>query len=336
MKNLINRIFWYTCIITVSRFMASLMSSSCFSKSFSKFIKTFSTISNLRLLCIVMLTGSMLLLSGCSHLIVLNPKGVIAVAEKKLLIDAVLLMLIIVVPVIVLTFVIARRYRSSNLKAKYTPNWSHSVMLELIWWSIPLAIIIVLATLTWISTHKLDPYRPLDSKTKPMIIQVVALDWRWLFIYPEQNIATINFVEFPVNKPVTFVLTADAPMNSFQIAQLGGQIYAMPGMATRLNLMANEIGDYSGRSVNFSGDGFADMTFVARVSSEEGFEQWVETVKQSSQALTFDVYNQLVPNTEDSRVRYFSSATPNLFDKIIMKFMVPSSGQNNFSNANHK
>jgi cytochrome o ubiquinol oxidase subunit 2 len=274
--------------------------------------------------------GSMLLLSGCSHIAVLNPKGPVAADEKHLLFTAVGLMLIIVIPVIILSIVIARRYRASNTKAKYTPDWSHSNLLEAIWWSIPLVIIVILATITWISSHRLDPYRPLDVnaaevKAKPVTIQVVSLDWRWLFIYPDQNIATINFVEFPANAQVTFLLTSDAPMNSFQIPQLAGQIYTMPGMQTKLHLLASEPGDYNGRSVSFSGDGFYKMTFIARATAtQDEFDNWVKTVKQSPQKLTADAYNQLAAPSEDETVQYFSSVDNNLFNNIIMKFMMPS------------
>lgn len=274
--------------------------------------------------------GSLLLLSGCSQIAVLNPKGPIAADEKHLLITAVCLMLIIVVPVIILSLVIARRYRASNTKAKYTPEWSHSNLLEAIWWGIPLVIIVILATITWISAHRLDPYRPLDVnaadvKAKPITIQVVSLDWRWLFIYPDQNIATINFVEFPANAPVTFLLTSDAPMNSFQIPQLAGQIYTMPGMQTKLHLLADEPGDYNGRSVSFSGDGFYKMTFIARATASQAeFDDWVKTVKKSSQQLSGDTYKQLAAPSEDNSVQYFSSVDNNLFNNIIMKFMMPT------------
>lgn len=266
--------------------------------------------------------GALLLLSGCNSA-VLNPKGIIAIQEKQLLIDAVLLMLIIVLPVIILTAVISRRYRSSNTKAKYTPDWAHSTLLEIIWWGIPTVIIVVLATMTWVSTHKLDPYRPLDSTVKPITIQVVALQWRWLFIYPDQNIATVDFVEFPANTPVNFLITADAPMNSFQIPQLGGQIYAMAGMQTKLHLMADEVGDYNGRSVSFSGDGFTNMMFIARAATADDFNKWVATVKQSPTKLNLAAYNQLVPPTHDNGVLTFSAVEPDLFNRVIMKFMRP-------------
>ena len=275
------------------------------------------------MICTFFSVGAILLLSGCEKMVVLNPKGLIAADEKHLFITAVLLMLIIVVPVIILTAVIAIKYRASNTKAKYTPDWAHSNMLEAVWWFVPTVIVVILATITWVSAHKLDPYRPLDSKIKPVTIQVVALEWRWLFIYPEQKIATINFVEFPANVPVTFLITSDAPMNSFQIPQLAGQIYAMAGMQTKLHIIANEVGDYNGRSVSFSGDGFSNMKFIARATTQADFDTWVKTMQQSSDQLTMDAYNQLIPATEDAGVKYFSEPADNLFNDIMMKFMMP-------------
>ncbi|MDF2940574.1 MAG: cyoA [Gammaproteobacteria bacterium] len=267
--------------------------------------------------------GTMLLLTGCSQMEVFNPKGPIAADEKRLLIDAVLLMLIVVVPTIILTFLVAYKYRASNTKAKYSPNWAHSTILEAGWWSIPIVIIIVLATMTWRSTHQLDPYKPLVSKVPPVTIQVVALEWKWLFIYPQQHFATVNFVEFPVNTPVNFVITSDAPMNSFQIQQLAGQIYAMAGMQTKLHLLANETGDYYGRSVSFSGDGFSGMTFDAKVVTQDQFNQWVKTSQQSPNKLTMSAYNQLAQPSENNPVQYFSAPADGLFNNIMMKYMMP-------------
>lgn len=256
----------------------------------------------------------------------LNPKGSVAADEKQLLIDSVLLMLIIVVPVLILTIVFAIKYRASNTKAKYEPQWGHSTLLEVICWTVPCIIIVVLAVLTWVTTHRLDPYKPLDDvKGKPLTVQVVALNWRWLFIYPEQNIATINYLQFPINRQVKFVITADAPMNSFQIPQLGGQIYAMPGMQTKLHLIANHMGNYAGFSASFSGTGFADMKFNTKVTSEEDFNSWVKSIKQTSKNhLTQDVYNkELAPDSENSKVQYFSSVDKAIYDNVIMKYMMP-------------
>ncbi|MFN7096382.1 MAG: ubiquinol oxidase subunit II [Gammaproteobacteria bacterium] len=276
----------------------------------------------------VLSLGTLLLLSGCNA-VVMNPKGIIAEHEKHLFFIALTLMLIIVVPVIILTIVIARRYRASNTNAKYTPDWAHNNWLEFVWWLVPAVIITVLAIITWISAHRLDPYRPLQSNVKPITIEVISLDWRWLFIYPDQNIATINFVQFPVNTPVTFLITSTGPMNSFQIPQLAGQIYAMAGMRTQLHLMGDTIGDYDGRSTNFSGDGFADMTFVARVSSQDDFNKWVQSAKQSPNALSMATFQQLVQPSEDETVQYFSSVENNLFNNEIMSFMMPMSSTSN-------
>lgn len=231
-------------------------------------------------LSVLLLLGVSAMLSAC-QMVVMDPMGVIAADEKRLLVTAVLLMLIIVLPVIILTFVIARRYRASNTRATYRPDFTHSVWLEAVWWAIPIIIIAILATITWKSTHKLDPYRPLESPVKPLTIQVIALPWRWLFIYPDQNIATLNEVTFPAHTPINFLITADAPMNSFQIQQLGGQIYAMSGMQTKLHLMADEVRDYDGRSVSFSGEGFTDMTFIAHAIAPKDFDAWVEKIKGS-------------------------------------------------------
>ncbi len=275
------------------------------------------------LLCLS--TVSVLLLSGC-NMVILNPKGMIAADEKFYLITALLLMFTIVIPVIILTFVIARKYRASNVDAKYTPEWAHSNLLEAVWWAVPMVIILILGIITWVSTHKLDPYRPLVSKTKPVTIEVVALEWRWLFIYPEQHIATVNFIEFPVNTPVAFKITADAPMNSFQIPALGGQIYAMAGMQTKLHLITDQPGDYKGRSVSFSGAGFTNMKFIARATSKEDFDKWVKTVQQSNNPLNWTVYNELAKPSKVEKVQYYSSVTDNLYGKVMMKFMKPTAG----------
>lgn len=263
------------------------------------------------------------LLTGCEHLIVLNPKGSVGAEERDLIFTAIGLMLIVVVPVIIMAFVFAYKYRESNPNLDYDPEFHHSNKIEVVVWAIPIVIIAILATITWRTTHSLDPYKPLDVPGKPITIQVVALDWKWLFIYPEQNIASVNLVEFPVDRPVEFRLTSDAPMNAFQIPQLGGQIYAMAGMQTKLHLIANEAGDYFGRAVNISGRGFSGMQFVARAVPEADFDSWVNQVKQSPDNLSANEYYQLVKPSEDDPVKLYASVQPNLFNNIIMKFMMP-------------
>ncbi len=261
-------------------------------------------------------------LSGCSS-VILNPKGLIAADEKQIIIVSALLMLTVVVPVIFLTFFFSWRYRESNTKSSYLPNWDNNIWIEIVCWSVPLVIIVILGGITWRSSHQLDPYQPLSSPVKPVIIQAVSLEWRWLFIYPEENIATINYVQLPVNRPVRFIITAEGPMNSFQIPALGGQIYAMAGMQSKLNLIANAQGDFRGVSANFTGEGFSDMKFFAHVGSEEEFDQWVKTVKQSNNILTINNYSQLIKPNKNNEVQYFSAVSNNLFMSIVMKYMLP-------------
>ncbi len=255
---------------------------------------------------------------------VLNPKGEIAAKQRKLLVDATYLMLIVVIPVYLMTFYFMWKYHHENRKADYAPEWDFNLMAEVIWWSIPFVIIIVLSVMTWKSSHELDPYKALVERgKKPLKIQVVALQWKWLFIYPEQNIATVNFIQIPENTPINFDITADAPMNSFWIPQLGGQIYAMPGMKTKLHLIAREKGLYRGSSANISGTGFASMVFTTKVTSEEDFETWVTKVQQSNKSLTHDEYNRLVKPSEHDAVSYYTLGKANLYEDIVMKYMMP-------------
>lgn len=256
------------------------------------------------------------------HAALLSPAGIIAASERTLMIHATLLMLIVIVPVLVLTFFFAWQYRAGNTKAVYQPEWEHSRMDELVWWAIPLEIVLVLGALTWTSTHELDPRKPLDeARGKPPItIQVVALDWKWLFIYPEERIATVNFVEIPVGRPIKFSLTADAPMNSFWIPQLGGQIYAMPGMINSLYLEADRAGDFSGGSANYSGDGFAKMKFTVRAVQLNEFDAWVSGVRQSPNYLSKDEYSRFAAPSENSAVAYYGRVDNNLYSSIVGKY----------------
>lgn len=255
---------------------------------------------------------------------VLDPKGTIATQQRDLIIIATLLMLIVIVPVYVLTIVIAWRYRAGNKKAHYTPNWDGSRLLEFIWWGLPFAIIFVLGIIIWKSSHELDPYKPLVREKEAISIQVVSLQWKWLFIYPEQRIASVNFVQFPERTPVNFKITSDAPMNSFWIPNLGGQVYAMSGMSTKLHLMADGVGDYRGVSANISGEGFSEMKFTARSSSQADFEKWIQEIKQSKNKLSIDEYNRLAKPSRDNKVKYYSSTDQDLYDKVIMKYMEPA------------
>jgi cytochrome o ubiquinol oxidase subunit 2 len=257
------------------------------------------------------------------NLAVLNPVGEIAAQEKSLMITAVSLMLVVVVPVVIMVFWFAWKYRASSVKAKYTPNWEHNTWLEVIWWGIPSIIVAVLATITWITTHKLDPYRPLDSKEKPVEIQVVALDWKWLFFYPEYNIATVNHIQIPVGKPINFRITADAPMNSFMIPQLGGQIYAMQGMETKIHLIAEKPGEFDGYSSNYSGHGFSGMHFKVNAGSEEEFQTWIQEIKEYGTSLTKELYySNLLPPTKNNKVEYYSKFDETLFEHILKKYLM--------------
>lgn len=259
-----------------------------------------------------------------SNIAVLNPKGLIALKERNLIIITTLLMLLVVVPVLILTVCISWRYRKNNTKAKYTPNWHYSLIIESLWWGIPFAIVLALSIITWESCHELDPFKPLVSDKKPIRIQAVALQWKWLFIYPEYNIATVNFFQFPEQTPLNFEITSDAPMNSFWIPQLGGQMYAMPGMNAKLHLIAHEIGSFVGSSANLSGVGFSGMRFIAQASSQTDFEQWVHSIQHSAHPpLSIDEYKRLAEPSENNPVASYRLKTDNLYDWIVMKYMMP-------------
>lgn len=261
---------------------------------------------------------------GTHNMGVFNPKGIIALAEMNLIVKTTLLMLIVVIPVFIMLAVFSWRYRAGNTKAKYTPDWHSNIMLEIIWWTIPIIIIVFIARMTWVSSHELDPFKPIVSNVPPITIQVVALPWKWLFIYPEQKIATVNFVQFPEDTPINFKITGDAPMNSFWIPQLAGQIYAMAGMDTMLHVMADEPGEYMGVSANYSGYGFSGMKFTAKATSQKEFDAWVQTVRQSPNALNSEEYEKLAKKSRNNSVAYYSSAEDGLYDKIIMKYMMPA------------
>jgi cytochrome o ubiquinol oxidase subunit 2 len=265
------------------------------------------------------------LLGGCQA-VVMSPSGDIAAQQRDLIIISTVLMLIIIVPVIILTLVFAWRYRAANTEAKYDPDWHHSTVVELVIWSAPLLIIIALGALTWVSTHKLDPYRPLDriaeghelpTNVKPLTVEVVALDWKWLFLYPEQGIATVNELVAPVNRPIQFKITSSTMMNSFFIPALAGQVYAMPGMETQLHAVINKAGVYEGFSANYSGAGFSDMRFKFYGMTSADFENWVQQTRQGGGELTRPVYLKLEQPSEKDPVRRYGSVAPDLYDAIL-------------------
>ena len=250
----------------------------------------------------------------------LFPSGSVGVGERDLMIRATLLMLIVVVPVILLAIFIAWHYREGNKKAAYTPNWEQSKLEELVWWSIPLEIVLVLAALTWTSTHELDPVKHIPSEEPSYVIQVVALPWKWLFIYPEEGVASVNEVAIPLHRSVEFDITADAPMNSFWIPALGGQMYAMTGMTTVLHLEATEAGAYPGMSANYSGEGFAQMKFTARALSPDDFSTWVAQARSSNEVLSEKSYAALRKPSTTGPVRYYSKVDMP-FTNILSSFM---------------
>lgn len=255
---------------------------------------------------------------------VLNPAGIIAQKERTLLITAVLLMLIAAIPVYFLIFFFIFKYRADRTDQKYSPDSQSTKTSTFFLWAIPSAIIIALAVINWKSTHDLDPFKAIASNTKPITVQVVALRWKWLFIYPEQNIASVNFVEFPAGSSVQFDLTADdAPMNSFWIPQLGGQMYAMAGMENHLHLLANNVGEYKGGAAEINGAGFAGMKFVAKSVSQTDFDRWVKSVQQSSAALTAATYQELAKPSENNPAAFYSPIQPDLYNQVIIKYLTP-------------
>ncbi|HSX33735.1 MAG TPA: ubiquinol oxidase subunit II [Candidatus Saccharimonadales bacterium] len=263
-----------------------------------------------------------------THLALLTPAGPIGQQEKHLMLFALALSLFVIVPVFVMLFAFAWRYRAGNVKAKYSPELDRSRVAETLWWGIPGVLILILSVVTWTSSHSLDPFRPLSSAAKPLTIQVVALDWKWLFIYPDQRIATVNYVQLPVNTPVTFDITADAPMNSFWIPKLGGQIYAMPGMSTQLHLEATQVGSYPGSSANISGVGFSGMRFTAKATSAADFNAWVARTQKTTNTLTEATYATLAHPSQNNPVVYYSLPDTNLYNTVMMQYMAPATSGN--------
>lgn len=257
------------------------------------------------------------------YIAVLFPKGKIALEQRNLLLIIQAIMLLVVFPVYILTYIFSWKYSAHNPKGRYEPDLVDNVIAEYIWWGFPLVLTLIVGGLTWIKTYELDPFKPIISDKKPMTIQVVALQWKWLFLYPEEKIASVNFVQFPTHVPIRFEITADAPMNSFWIPHLGGQIYAMPNMKTELNLIADEAGEFRGSSANLSGEGFAGMHFIAKASTEEAYQQWVEAAKRSSNLLQFDSYHKLAMPSSDNSVELYQLQDAELFDQIVMKYMLP-------------
>lgn len=314
-------------------------------------------------LAVLSLCAMAVLLTGCGgDIVIFNSKGQIGIEQRDLIIISFVLMLLVVIPAILMTFYFGWKYRQGNASSEYLPTWAHSTKIEIVVWGVPVLIICALAYLAGITSHSLDPYKPINAekiaqsvqnnpdqalanqvKKQPVTIQVVAEQWKWVFIYPEQNIATVNEIVFPVNTPVNFRITSNAAMNSFFIPQLGGQVYAMAGMQTQLHLIANELSDkdgkpgfgpddgYRGMSANYSGFGFSNMRFRAHAVTDEEYAAWVNQVKASPNALTMDALHALRDDPKNrphhpNPVMYFSSVQPNLFKTIIDQYMAAQHG----------
>jgi cytochrome o ubiquinol oxidase subunit 2 len=265
----------------------------------------------------------MLLSTDCGALAdpVLDPKGPIALAQRQLLFDAVAIMMIVIIPVFIMAALFIWRYRGTNRNARYTPNLAYYWPAEILIWGVPAGIILWLSFHLWDGTHKLDPYKAVDPSVAPLQVEAVAQDWKWLFIYPEQNIAVVNELVFPSGRPLAIRITSDTVMNSFIIPGLGGQIYAMAGMQTKLHLLADEPGEFWGRNVQYSGRGFADQQFRAiATSTGDDFDAWIAKVKTSLDTLDATTYEQLAKPSVKVPVTYYSAVEPNLFDKIIAKW----------------
>lgn len=264
-------------------------------------------------------------LAGCRPN-VLDPVGPVGKADAQILLDAVGIMLVIVVPTILAALWFAWWFRASNTRARHMPNWNYSGRLEIVVWAIPTLTIMFLGGVIWIGSHELDPAKPLPSKTPPLNVQVVSLDWRWLFIYPDQNVATVNQLVIPVGTPVHFRLTSSTVMNVFFVPDLGSMIYTMGGMDVHLWLQADRPGTYLGQSAQFSGDGFSNMRFPVQAVSPSAFNSWVQGVRSSGSVLDAPTYMALQVQSLDTRPIAYRAVTPNLFLDIVTHKLPPGPG----------
>jgi cytochrome o ubiquinol oxidase subunit 2 len=256
--------------------------------------------------------------------LVAHPRGLLAAAELKLIHTNIFLMLAIVVPTLVIFFWVAWRFRSMGLEVEHDSEKTYGGWVELSLWVVPFVVVVPMAMVTWEATHQLDPYRPIEDEGEALHVQVVAIDWKWLFIYPEQGIASVNLLQIPEKRPIRFELAADgSPMNSFWIPQLSGQIYTMTGMSTILHIMADGPGRFTGRAAEINGRGFSEMTFEVVSSSESDFESWVAFVKESPRPLTDVAYAELLQPSVNHPVALYSFVDKDFYHKIIMKYMHP-------------
>jgi cytochrome o ubiquinol oxidase subunit II len=263
---------------------------------------------------------------------ILDPQGPVAAAEKTILIDSIGIMLAIVLPTIVAIFAFAWWFRQSNTRARYQPDWAHSGRIELVVWSIPALTVILLGGVAWIGAHELDPMKPVEGTGQGITIEVVSLDWKWLFIYPDQRIATVNTLTVPVGAPLHFRLTSGSVMNAFFIPQFGSMIYTMNGMTTRLELRADEVGDYQGLSSHFSGDGFPDMLFDVHVVTQPEFSDWATKTVHSDRAMNADIYKELIKQSVPKDKLVYRLEDPELFTNIATQRIAPGPGPEQTAN----
>jgi cytochrome o ubiquinol oxidase subunit 2 len=257
------------------------------------------------------------LLTSCRRAGVLDPRGPVSAAERLILLNATAIMLVVVVPVIIMTLGFAWWYRASNKRASYSPDWSYSGQIELVVWAVPAMVVILLAGVEWIGSHQLDPAQKLDSAVKPVRIDVVSMDWKWLFIYPDLQVAAVNQLVVPAGAPLEFTLTSATVMNAFFVPQLGSQIYTMPGMTTHLNLLADHDGDYPGFSSHFSGDGFSDMRFTVHAVPQSEFAAWTARTRAAGKPLDAGAYAELSRPQIADGTPVFGSVEPALFEHIL-------------------
>jgi cytochrome o ubiquinol oxidase subunit 2 len=259
-------------------------------------------------------------LAGCSEGI-LAPQGPIAAAERQIMFNATGIMLAIVIPTMIATLGVAYWFRASNTRARYRPDFEYSGRLEVLVWSIPAMTVLLVGSVAWVGAHDLDPRKAIESATKPIHVQVVSLDWKWLFIYPDQGIGTVNELTIPVGTPIDFELTSQGVMNSFFVPQLGTMIYTMPGMVTRLQLQADHEGSFRGLSTNFSGEGFSDMRFLVDAVPAEQFARWIDAAHSAGPRLDASVYAALVKPSSAVTPFTYRAVTPELFDDIVSSVM---------------
>ena len=272
----------------------------------------------------VVLTSAAVL-GGCNEG-VFDPRGPIAVANRQILLNSLGIMLAIVIPVIVATLGVAFWFRASNNRARYRPDFEYSGRLEMLVWSIPAMTVFLVGGVAWVGSHDMSPRKPISSTVKALRVQVVSLDWKWLFIYPQQGVATVNQLVVPAGTPVHFSITSASVFNVFFVPRLGSMIYAMPGMVSQLNLQADRPAVMFGQSAHFSGDGFSDMQFQVRSVTDAEFGAWIQTAKGGDKALDRAAYAQLARQSQNVKPYAYASVDPKLFDAVAMQHVPPGPG----------